>query len=194
VTGGWSLPNRAASASTAWLGGATAGGGATGGTAAAAGWVNVGGRLGIDAGPEGGARFIAGPAGGSGTGAGGIGGGRSLNNWADAARGKTETRIVTSKTAKRARPALLDPVSPCLAMVMGMLFTENAANSSLMVEWGLGVGTGRDQRRLARQAGGVTMFSVKCGINHACCPFWRVQAWACSLVRSFGDRLTCWIV
>ena len=33
----------------------------------------------MDAGPEGGARFIAGPVGGSGTDAGGTGGGRSLN-------------------------------------------------------------------------------------------------------------------
>src|SRR3984957_1000017 len=79
VTPGRSLPNRAARASTAWFGVAAPGGGAgtTGGTAATAGgWVNGGGRLGTDAGPEDGARFMAGPAGGSGTAAGGTGGGR----------------------------------------------------------------------------------------------------------------------
>ena len=51
---------------------------AAGGTMAMEGWVNGAGRLGIDAGPEGGARFTAG-AEGSGTDAGGTGGGRSVN-------------------------------------------------------------------------------------------------------------------
>ena len=50
---------------------------ATGGTAVAEGCVDGAGRLGIDAGPEGGARLIALP--GSGTKPGGIGGGWSVN-------------------------------------------------------------------------------------------------------------------
>jgi len=49
----------------------------TGGTAAMDGCVSGGGRLGTDAGPEGGARLIA--PGASGTKAGGTGGGRSVN-------------------------------------------------------------------------------------------------------------------
>ena len=76
---GSSLPKRAVSVSTAWLGETAPGGGTTGGTAAIEGCVNGAGKLGMDAGPEGGARFIAGPAGASGTDAGGTGGGRSLN-------------------------------------------------------------------------------------------------------------------
>src|ERR1700732_267390 len=69
VTVGWSLPKRAVRASTAWFGVAAPGGGVTtGGTAATAGGaVKGGGRCGTDAGPEEGARFIAGPAGASGT-------------------------------------------------------------------------------------------------------------------------------
>src|ERR1700729_4386962 len=69
VTAGRSLPKRAVSASTAWVGGAAPGGGAgtTGGTAATAGGARAdGGRFGTDAGPEDGARVIAGPAGGAG--------------------------------------------------------------------------------------------------------------------------------
>ena len=46
---------------------------------ASVGCVNGAGRIGPDAGPDGGARFIAGPVGASGTVAGGTGGGRSEN-------------------------------------------------------------------------------------------------------------------
>src|SRR6202030_230052 len=63
-TTGKSLPKRAVSASTAWFGVTAPGGGTAGGTAATEGWVNGPGKLGgIDAGPDGGARFIAGPEG-----------------------------------------------------------------------------------------------------------------------------------
>ena len=59
----------------------------TGGTAAIDGWVIGGwvkgaGRVGIEAGPDDGARLIA-PPGASGIEAGGIGGGRSVNIWAE---------------------------------------------------------------------------------------------------------------
>src|SRR6266581_4812506 len=68
VMTGRSLPYRAVSDSTAWPGVDM-----PGGTAAAEGCVDGAGRLGIGAGPEGGARLIALP--GSGTEAGGTGGG-----------------------------------------------------------------------------------------------------------------------
>jgi hypothetical protein len=87
-------------------------------------------RLGIDAGPEGGARSIAG-AEGSGTEAGGTGGGRSLNIWAEDGETMAEIRLTASATAAsthRRRPNRSMPFPP---EVMGMLFTENAANSSL---------------------------------------------------------------
>src|ERR1700682_6079958 len=57
---GMSLPKRAVNDNTARPGRETPGGGATGGATAMEGCVNGAGRLGIDAGPEGGARFIAG--------------------------------------------------------------------------------------------------------------------------------------
>src|ERR1019366_3461815 len=77
VMTGMSLPYRAVSESTAWPAVDAPGGGTTGGTAAMEGCVNGAGRLGTDAGPEGGARLIALP--GSGTDPGGTGGGRSVN-------------------------------------------------------------------------------------------------------------------
>ena len=48
------------------------------------GWVKGAGRVGIAPGPDGGAKFMAGPDGASGTEAGGTGGGRSENIWAEA--------------------------------------------------------------------------------------------------------------
>src|SRR5262245_37332018 len=90
---GPSLAYRAVSDSTACPGAAAPGGGVAGGVLASdgwlmfgcvrVGWVRVGGRTGPDPGPEGGARFIAGPLGASGTAAGGTGGGRSENIWAE---------------------------------------------------------------------------------------------------------------
>src|SRR3954471_3173178 len=78
---GRSLPYRAVKESTACPGVETIGGGATGGvTAETGGWVNGAGRLGADAGPEGGARLMAPPDGTSGTDAGGTGGGRSRDS------------------------------------------------------------------------------------------------------------------
>src|SRR5580700_5159895 len=77
VMTGMSLPYRAVSDSTAWPTVDAAGGAITGGIAAMGGCVSGGGRLGTDAGPEGGARLIA--PGASGTKAGGTGGGRSVN-------------------------------------------------------------------------------------------------------------------
>src|ERR671939_196429 len=86
VITGRSLPYFAVSASTACPaveapgGGRAGGAAAVGGGAPSPGWVRGAGRLGVAAGPEGGARFMAGPgAGASGTEAGGTGGGRSEN-------------------------------------------------------------------------------------------------------------------
>ncbi len=108
------------------------------------GWVNGAGRLGgIDAGPEGGARFKAGPPGASGIALGGTGGGRSENIWAEAGAGSSETSakanvkasvkasVEASASAGKGHPARPYPLIPLPLEVMGMLFTENAANSSL---------------------------------------------------------------
>ena len=116
---------------------------AAGGTMAMEGWVNGAGRLGIDAGPEGGARFIAGPDGASGTDAGGTGGGRSENICAEAEVAISETRIPASASAGSRRPPRPDPSMPLPPGVMVMLFTENAANSSLPAREAAARGTGK---------------------------------------------------
>src|ERR1700675_4790826 len=90
------------------------------------GCVKGAGRL---AGPEDGARFIAGPEGASGTEAGGTGGGRSLNIWAEPAAGISSA--IASASAGRSRPALPYSPIPLPLEVIAMLFTKNAANSSL---------------------------------------------------------------
>jgi hypothetical protein len=97
------------------------------------GWVNGAGRLGgIDAGPDGGARFKIGPPGMSGIAVGGTGGGRSENIWAAVGAGTSPNASVTaSASAGNSRPARPYPPIPLPLEVMGMLFTENAANSSL---------------------------------------------------------------
>jgi|SRR3954468_23785971 hypothetical protein len=95
------------------------------------GCVNGAGRLGTDPGPEGGARFIAGPEGTSGTEAGGTGGGRSENIWAETDAGMKQASMEASTSARKSRPARPSPPIPSPHEVMGMLFTENAANSSL---------------------------------------------------------------
>ena len=95
------------------------------------GWVNGAGRLGIDDGPEGGARFKAGPLGASGTEAGGTGGGRSENIWAELEAGISKTSAKASATAGKGHPARPSPPIPLPREVIAMLFTENAANSSL---------------------------------------------------------------
>ena len=74
---------------------------------------------------------MAGPgAGASGTEAGGTGGGRSENIWAEAAAGKS-TSDSASQTAPPSPLARRLPVTPLPFTIMTMLFTENAANSSL---------------------------------------------------------------
>jgi hypothetical protein len=87
-------------------------------------------KLGTGAEPPGGAKFIAGPD-GSGTATGGTGGGRSLNIWAAAGVAMAAIRPkANASTAGRhlVRPGRQIPLPP---EVMNMLFTENAANSSL---------------------------------------------------------------
>ena len=95
--------------------------------------VSGGGRLGIEAGPDGGARLIAPPA-ASGTEAGGTGGGRSVNIWA----GQPEPANVETSIGRQAHSA--SSRRPRRARIhrcrypresWRMLFTENAANSSL---------------------------------------------------------------
>ena len=95
------------------------------------GCVNGAGKIGVDAGPDGGARFIAGPEGASGTNAGGTGGGRSLNIWAEAGARSAPVRIAASASVRNRRPPDPEPAIPLSPDVMQMLFTENAANSSL---------------------------------------------------------------
>ena len=107
------------------------GGGGAGGTVAIdggtmVGCVNGAGRI---VAPEDGARFIAGPEGASGTEAGGTGGGRSLNIWAEPEAGISSA--VASASAGSSRPARPYPPIPLPLEVIAMLFTENAANSSL---------------------------------------------------------------
>jgi hypothetical protein len=93
------------------------------------GWVNVGGSAGMAPGPDGGARFKAGPEGTSGTEAGGTGGGRSLNIWAEPETGIRSA--AASASAGTSRPARPYPPIALPLEIMAMLFTENAANSSL---------------------------------------------------------------
>jgi hypothetical protein len=135
------LPYFAVSESTAWPAVEAPGGGSAAGALVIegwarpgwvnVGWVSVGGRLGPAPGPEGGARFMAGPAGvASGTEAGGTGGGRSENSWADAGTGENDSQAASQSVAPgpAARPV---PATPLPHQIMAMLFTENAANSSL---------------------------------------------------------------
>jgi hypothetical protein len=81
--------------------------------------------------PVGGARFIAGPVSVSGTAAGGTGGGRSENIWAATDPGTEPARIVASAINGKGRLARPHPLIPLPVEPIGMLFTENAANSSL---------------------------------------------------------------
>jgi len=109
-----------------------------GGTAGA-GCVRGAGRLGPAPGPEGGAKFSAGPvAGTSGTAAGGTGGGRSENIWADTTPGPSASSTAAKASARRAPWARPMPATPLPLQIMAMLFTENAANSSLREPAGAG--------------------------------------------------------
>jgi hypothetical protein len=91
------------------------------------GWVNGAGRLGgIDAGPEGGARFKAGPPGASGIPLGGTGGGRSENIWAEVGAVSSETSarasVEASANAGKDHPARPYPLIPLPREVMGHAF------------------------------------------------------------------------
>ena len=92
------------------------------------GWFNGGGIV-----PEGGARFMAGGVWTSGTAAGGTGGGRSWNIWADAGIGSTSASTKASAFAGKGDPPRPNPTIPLPPEIMAMLFTENAANSSLRI-------------------------------------------------------------
>ena len=82
-------------------------------------------------GPEGGARLIAGADGASGTEAGGTGGGRSVNICAETVAWPTKASTAASASAGSSRRPARDPIDAVAPEVMAMLFTENAANSSL---------------------------------------------------------------
>jgi hypothetical protein len=89
-----------------------------------------GDKVGIGTEPEGGAKFIAGPE-GSGTDAGGTGGGRSLNIWAAAGLATAVIKRLANASAASRHPVGPDRSIQPSAEIMDMLFTENAANSSL---------------------------------------------------------------
>ena len=94
------------------------------------GWVNGAGRAGPAPAPEGGARLRAGPEeGASGTKPGGTGGGRSENIWAET--GAENSNIAASASCEKSLPLRPHPLPPFAHQIMAMLFTENAANSSL---------------------------------------------------------------
>jgi hypothetical protein len=97
--------------------------------AATGGCVIGEGRLGVAAGPDGGARLIAGPLGTSGIDPGGTGGGRSVNIWADAGATLCDNTMRTDSATRKSAlvRVLAEPPS-----IMTLLFTENAANSSLV--------------------------------------------------------------
>ena len=81
--------------------------------------------------PDGGARFMAGPVWTSGTEAGGTGGGRSENIWAEAGAATKATSANASASAGKGHPPRPYPTIPLPPDTIAMLFTENAANSSL---------------------------------------------------------------
>ncbi len=145
------------------------------------GWVNGAASVGIAPVPEGGARFIAGPLGASGTEAGGTGGGRSWNIWAEAEAGSSETSATASASAGKGQPARPCSPKPLPPEVMAMLFTENAANSSLRSGFGGGQGT-RNRRRTPNVNPAVVAQSYSLptplspGINHACGSAWTILA------------------
>ena len=102
------------------------------------GWFSGGAESGgVAPAPEGGARFMAGPDWTSGTAAGGTGGGRSWNIWAEAGAGsnaagaKARAKANVNASAGKGHPPRPNPTIPLPPEIMGMLFTENAANSSL---------------------------------------------------------------
>jgi hypothetical protein len=86
------------------------------------GCVNVGGRLGMDAEPVAGARFIAGPAGASGTDAGGTGGGRSVNICAEDGTIRAQSSMAASTNAAGRPLPRPDPSIPLPPDVMPHAF------------------------------------------------------------------------
>ena len=92
------------------------------------GWVRGGGIVPV---PDGGARFMAGGVWTSGTAAGGTGGGRSENIWAATGTGSSAATAKASANARKGHPPRPNPTIPLPFEIIAMLFTENAANSSL---------------------------------------------------------------
>jgi hypothetical protein len=95
------------------------------------GWFNGPGNVGFAPAPVGGARLSAGPLGASGTRPGGTGGGRSWNIWAKAEAGCNASSATASASAGNDQPVRPCSPKPLPLGLMAMLFTENAANSSL---------------------------------------------------------------
>ncbi|CCE04440.1 exported hypothetical protein [Bradyrhizobium sp. STM 3843] len=107
---------------------------AAGGTAATdGGAVGIGGGA-PAAGPDGGARLTAAP--GSGTAAGGTGGGRSLKNCAFAGPTPPAPSKVAAANSARSLAPRRSLVMPPRLVIIVLLFTENAANSSLCIHGG----------------------------------------------------------
>src|SRR5262249_34984037 len=111
--------------------------GGASGTPPIEGWVNTGGKLagpvaaggGIPApGPEGGARLTAAP--GARTEAGGTGGRRALKRGARGGGGKTASKTANASTGN-SRSTRRHRKMPSPPESILLLFTENAANSSL---------------------------------------------------------------
>ena len=100
------------------------------------GWFSGGGIVPV---PDGGARFMAGAVWTSGTAAGGTGGGRSENIWAEAG---AASRANASASVGKGHPPRPNPTIPLPPEIMAMLFTENAANSSLRRASSAGIGSG----------------------------------------------------
>ena len=92
------------------------------------GCVNGGGTVPV---PDDGARFKAGAVWTSGTAAGGTGGGRSENIWAATGTGSSAATAKASANARKGHPPRPNPTIPLPFEIIAMLFTENAANSSL---------------------------------------------------------------
>jgi hypothetical protein len=120
------------------------------------GCVNGAGRLTSGAGLEGGARLSAPPE-GSGTDAGGTGGGRSVNICAEAGAAMAKASIAASAGANSRRAPCPDSPLPLPPEAMRMLFTENAANSSLPAQGMAAHGTGKTPEYCSRGRGPVTI-------------------------------------
>lgn len=129
------------------------------------GWFNGGGTVGIVPVPDGGARLSAGEVCASGTAAGGTGGGRSWNIWADAGTRSAKVKTKASESAGKGHRPRPNPTIPLPPETMAMLFTENAANSSLPWARGDG-GTGDVGDAVALQSHSRPRWLAP-GINHA---------------------------